>query len=121
MIYDIKHDGHHKACLVAGGHLTDSNTESMYSGVVSLRGIRLVIFLAELNQLEIWGADVGNAYLEALTKEKVSPNSTVKGPIGPRTPTPGPILFLRTFLYCLIGQLRNNGTMFEVANAVRTW
>jgi hypothetical protein len=43
----------------------------VYSGVVSLCGIRLVIFLAELNQLEIWGADVGNAYLEALSKEKV--------------------------------------------------
>jgi hypothetical protein len=39
--------------------------------MVSLRGTRLVIFLAKLNQLVIWGADVGNAYLEALTKEKV--------------------------------------------------
>jgi hypothetical protein len=64
MIYDVKHDGCHKARLVAGGHLTDPNTESMYSGVVSLHGIRLVIFLAELNQLEIRGADVGNAYLQ---------------------------------------------------------
>jgi Reverse transcriptase (RNA-dependent DNA polymerase) len=71
MIYDVKHDGRHKARLVAGGHMTEINTESVYSGVVSLRGIRLVIFLAELNQLELWGADVGNAYLEALTKEKV--------------------------------------------------
>jgi Reverse transcriptase (RNA-dependent DNA polymerase) len=57
--------------LVAGVHLTDPNTESVYSGVVSLRGIRLVVFLAELNGLELWGSDVGNAYLEAKTKEKV--------------------------------------------------
>jgi hypothetical protein len=71
IIYDVKHDGRHKARLVAGGHLTDPNTESVYSGVVSLRGIRLVVFLAELNALELWGADVGNAYLEARTKEKV--------------------------------------------------
>jgi Reverse transcriptase (RNA-dependent DNA polymerase) len=71
MIYDVKHDGLHKARLVAGGHLTDQSTESVYSGVVSLRGIWLVVFLAELNKLELWGADVGNAYLEALTKEKV--------------------------------------------------
>ena len=71
MIYDVKHDGRHKARLVAGGHLTDPNTESVYSGVVSLRGIRLIVFLAELNALELWGADVGNAYLEAKTKEKV--------------------------------------------------
>jgi hypothetical protein len=27
--------------------------------------------LAELNGLELWGADVGNAYLEVKTKEKV--------------------------------------------------
>jgi Reverse transcriptase (RNA-dependent DNA polymerase) len=70
MIDDVKHDGRHKARLVAGGHMTEVNTDSVYSGVVSLSGIRLVIFLAELNQLELWGADVGNAYLEALTKEK---------------------------------------------------
>jgi Reverse transcriptase (RNA-dependent DNA polymerase) len=71
MIYDVKHDGRHKARLVAGGHKPEVNTDSVYSGVVSLRGIQLVIFLAKLNQLELWGADVGNAYLEALTKEKV--------------------------------------------------
>jgi hypothetical protein len=50
--------------------MTEVNTDSVYSGVVSLRGIWLVIFLAKLNQLELWGADVGTAYLEALTKEK---------------------------------------------------
>jgi hypothetical protein len=36
-----------------------------------LRGIRLVVFLAELNGLKLWGADVGNAYREGKTKEKV--------------------------------------------------
>ena len=71
MIYDVKHDGRHKARLVAGGHLTDPSSDSVYSGVVSLRGIRLVTFLAEHNGLKLWGADVGNAYLEAKTKEKV--------------------------------------------------
>ena len=45
--------------------------ESVYSGVVSLRGVRLVIFLAELNRLKVWQTDVGNAYLEAKTTEKV--------------------------------------------------
>ena len=29
------------------------------------------MFLAELNELELWGADVGNAYLESYTKEKL--------------------------------------------------
>jgi len=45
--------------------------DSVYSGVVSLRSLRMVIFLAELNGLELYAADVGNAYLEAKTKEKV--------------------------------------------------
>ena len=70
-VFDVKHDGRHKARLVFGGHLTDDPVDSVYSGVVSLRSLRLVIFLAELNNLTLWGADVGNAYLEAYTKEKV--------------------------------------------------
>ena len=39
--------------------------ENIYSGVVALRNLRLVIFLGKLNNLELWGADIGNAYLEA--------------------------------------------------------
>ena len=56
---------------MAGGHLTKKPMETVYSGVVSLRNLRLAMFLAELNNLELWGADVGNAYLQALTKEKL--------------------------------------------------
>ena len=52
MVYDVKHNGRRKARLVAGGHLTGTPLESVYSSVVSLRGLRLVIFLAELNKLE---------------------------------------------------------------------
>lgn len=70
-VFDVKHDGRHKARLVADGHLTDIPLDSVYSGVVSLKGFRLVVFLAELNHLEIWATDVGNAYLEAFTSEKV--------------------------------------------------
>ena len=67
----VKHDGRHKARLVADGHLTETPLESVYSGVVSLRSLRIVIFLAELNEQELWGADIGNAYLEAKTWEEV--------------------------------------------------
>ena len=31
----------------------------------------MVVFLSQLNDLEIWGADVENAYLEAYTDEKL--------------------------------------------------
>ena len=70
-VFDVKHDGRHKARYVAGGHLTDPPLESVYSGVVSLRSLRLVIFLSELNSLQLYAADVGNAYLEAKTREHV--------------------------------------------------
>ena len=70
-VYAVKHDGRHKSRIVAGGHLTDAPVESVYSGVVSLRGVRFTVFLAELNDLKVYQTDVGNAYLEAFTKEKV--------------------------------------------------
>ena len=70
-VYAVKHDGRFKARLVADGHLTKEPVESIYSGVVSLRSLRMVVFLSQLNDLEIWGADVGNAYPEAYTDEKL--------------------------------------------------
>ena len=87
LVYAVKFDGRHKARLVADGHLTPDGRhkdrlladghltpepiENIYSGVVSLRNLRLVIFLGKLNHLELWGADIGNAYLEAFTDEKL--------------------------------------------------
>ena len=70
-MYDVKHDGRHKARLVAGGHLTETPTYSVSSSVATLRGLRLILFVAELNNLKVWTTDVGNAYLEAYTQEKV--------------------------------------------------
>ena len=71
LVFDVKHDGRHKARLVADGHLTKEPVETIYSGVVSIRNLRIALFLGTLNDLEIWGADIGNAYLEALTGEKI--------------------------------------------------
>ena len=42
LIFAVKHDRRHKARLVAGGHLTPDPIESIYSGVVSIRSLRLV-------------------------------------------------------------------------------
>ena len=95
-VYDVKHDGRHKARLVAGGHLTETPIDSVYSSVVSLKGLRLVIFLAELNGLLVWSTDIGNAYLEATTKEKVC---IIAGPeFGPRE---GHLLLIHKALYGL--------------------
>ena len=71
LVFAVKFDGRHKARLVADGHLTPEPIENIYFCVVSLRNLRLVIFLGKLNNLELWGADIGNAYLEAFTDEKL--------------------------------------------------
>ena len=104
LVFDIKHDGRHKARLVADGHLTDVPLESVYSGVVSLRGLRVLIFLAELNDMEVWSTDIGNAYLESFTREKVY---IIAGPeFGNRE---GHILIIRKALY----GLRTSGKMWN--------
>ena len=71
LVFAVKFDGRHKAGLVADGHLTPEPIENIYSGVVSLKNLRLVIFLGKLINLELWGADIGNAYPEAFTDEKL--------------------------------------------------
>jgi hypothetical protein len=71
LVWDVKHDGRHKARFVAGGHLTPTPVESVYSGVVSLRGVRAIAAIAVNNDLELWSTDIGNAYLESYTSEKV--------------------------------------------------
>jgi Reverse transcriptase (RNA-dependent DNA polymerase) len=57
--------------LVADGHLTEVQLESVYCVVDSLHRFRLFLFLSELNNLELWATDIGNAYLEAFTSEQV--------------------------------------------------
>ena len=71
LVFDVKHDGRHKARMVADGHLTNIPLDSVYSGVVTLRGLRMLVFLAELNNLQTWATDIGNVYLKAVTSEKV--------------------------------------------------
>lgn len=51
--------------------MTETPVDSVYSGVVSLKSVRMIAFLAELNDLELWSTDITSAYLEAETKEKI--------------------------------------------------
>ena len=34
-----------------------------------MRNLKLIIYLGKVNNLKLWGADIGNAYLEASTDE----------------------------------------------------
>ena len=71
MVFDVKQSLKRKARFVARGDQTIPPEDAVYSGVASLRSLRIVAFLAELNGLELTGGDIGNAYLEAYTTEKV--------------------------------------------------
>eukprot|EP00957_Ditylum_brightwellii_P069233 5256508-Ditylum_brightwellii.AAC.1 len=64
-------DRRHNARFVAGGHTTGPNIDTYYSSVVSLRAMGMMSFLAELNDMELIAADIGNVYLEAYTDEKI--------------------------------------------------
>ena len=71
LVFDVKADRKRKGRLLARGDMTPEPEESVYSSVASLRSLRIVIFLAELNQLELMQGDIVNAYLESHTQEKV--------------------------------------------------
>jgi hypothetical protein len=71
MIFDIKIDFTQKARFVAGGHVTEPPTSITYSSVVARDSIRIAFLISALNDLDILSADIGNAYLNAYTKEKV--------------------------------------------------
>ena len=54
LVFAVKHDGRHKSRLVADGNLTDIPLESVYAGVVSIRGLRMCILISELNDMEAY-------------------------------------------------------------------
>ena len=97
MVYAVKHDGCHKARLVANGSMTGPITESNYSSIVSIHSIRMIAFIVEINILELWGADISSAYLMSYIDEKVC---IVAGPeFGPELE--GHLLILVHALYGL--------------------
>ena len=70
-VFDIKHDFRHRARIVAGGHVAPIPDESPSSYVVLLKGVRILLFLSQLFKLNLTCVDIGNAYFEAETTEKV--------------------------------------------------
>ncbi|MGH3054508.1 MAG: reverse transcriptase domain-containing protein, partial [Gaiellaceae bacterium] len=71
VVFDIKMDFTRKSRLVAGGHLTDPPLVMTYSSVVSRESVRIAMLLASVNACELVMLDIGNAYLNAPTSEKV--------------------------------------------------
>ena len=71
IVFDVKMDLTRKARICAGGHTTDPPSSITYASVVSRDSVRIALMYAALNDLPILAGDIGNAYLNAETKEKV--------------------------------------------------
>jgi hypothetical protein len=71
LLFDIKLDFTRKRRLVAGGHVTDPPAIITYASVVSRESVRIALTIAALNDLDVLGADISNAYLTAHTTERV--------------------------------------------------
>ena len=71
MVFDVKFDLRRKARLVVGGNFQQGPKDESYSGVVSLTAVRILFLLATMNCLHLWAADVGNAFLNGITRDKL--------------------------------------------------
>ena len=73
IVWDVKlgENFRRKARLVAGGHTTDAPSSLTYSSVVSRDSVRLALTIAALNDLDVLGCDIQNAYISAPCREKI--------------------------------------------------
>ena len=97
MVFDVKQDGRRKSRLIAGGHLIDVVDHNLYSSTVKGLSVRLLHVIAHKQKLEQLQGDIGNAYVNAYTKEKVYTKAGQT--FGVRK---GGILIIRKALYGLI-------------------
>lgn len=72
IIFDIRmgENFRKKARFVADGHKTKTPIAVTYSSVVSRDSVRLLLLVAAINDIQIKGADIQNAFLSAPNREK---------------------------------------------------
>ena len=71
MILSVNQDLRCKARLAIEGHVVGSRLHSGYSSVVKMTSVSLLNVVTKAKGLECLAGDVGNAYLNAETKEKI--------------------------------------------------
>ena len=71
LVFDIKMNLDRKSRWVLDGHLTgDPGFISTYAGVVSRESVRIALTYAALNGIDVYAADIRNAYLQAPSSQK---------------------------------------------------
>ena len=107
LVYDVKPDLRYKARLVINGMHVDPRGLSTRATVVKGVSVRLLDIIADHQNLEVMCGDIGNAFIQAYTKEKVY---TRCGPeFGPRS---GAIAILVRALYGLTTSANRYRTLF---------
>ena len=107
LVYDVKPDLRYKARLVINGMHVDPRGLSTRATVVKGVSVRLLDIIADHQDLEVITGDIGNAFIQAHTKEKVY---TRCGPeFGPRS---GAIAILIRALYGLTTSANRYRTLF---------
>ena len=70
LVFDVKMDFTRKARWVLDGHKTSDPEVSTYAGVVSRESVRIAFTYAALNDIDVFAADIGNAYLQSPSSQK---------------------------------------------------
>jgi hypothetical protein len=70
LVWDVKMDFTRKARWVLDGHRTPDPIGSTYAVVVFRHGIRIAFTYAAFNGVDVFAADIGNAYLQAPSSQK---------------------------------------------------
>ena len=70
LVWDVKMDFTRKARWVLDGHKTPDPIGSTYGGVVSRESVHMALTYAALNDLDVFAANIWNAYLQAPSSQK---------------------------------------------------
>ena len=70
LIWDVKMDFTRKARWVLDGHKTPDPIWSTFAGIVSCESARIAFTYAALDGLQVFAADIRNAYLQAPSSQK---------------------------------------------------
>ena len=70
LVWDVKMDFTRKARWVLDGHKTLDPIGSTYAGVVSRESVRIALTYAALNNLNVFTANIRNAYLQGPSSQK---------------------------------------------------
>ena len=71
MIFEVKLHLRRKARLIIGGHVVKSSGHEVYASTMQSVSARILMIIAAAEKLDVMTGDIGNAYLNTNTKEKI--------------------------------------------------